>query len=87
MVCIETADKPLTNEKLKDIISKGPKYQEPKPFSLKYNFKLIMDSVEDFARRWAKQEKEETSSLSTFPTCQATYHLHRRICFSVSSIR
>ena len=54
----------VENEQLKNILAKGPKYREPKSFSWKYNFKLIMDSVEDYARRWASQEEEETNSLS-----------------------
>ena len=44
----------VENLKLRDILSKGPKYREPTTFSWKYNFKLVMDSVEDYARRWAK---------------------------------
>ena len=54
----------VENVQLKGILAKGPKYREPKSFSWKYNFKLIMDSVEDYARRWAKQEEEKTNSLS-----------------------
>ena len=60
------------NLKLRDILSKGPKYREPTTFSWKYNFKLVMGSVEDFARRWAKQEEVELDSLSgsnIFDTC------------------
>ena len=43
----------VENLKLRDILSKGPKYREPTTFSWKYNFKLVMDSVDDYARRWA----------------------------------
>ena len=35
----------VENLKLRDIISKGPKYREPTTFSWKYNFELVMDSV------------------------------------------
>ena len=41
----------VENLKLRDILSKGPKYREPTTFNWKYNFKLVMDSVEDYARR------------------------------------
>ena len=54
----------VENLKLRDIISKGPKYREPTTFSWKYHFKLVMDSVDDYARRWAKQKEIELDSLS-----------------------
>ena len=41
------------------ILSKGPKYREPQPINWKYTFKLLMDAVEDYARQWAKREKED----------------------------
>ena len=40
--------------KLRDILSKGPKYREPRSFTWKQNSKLILDSVEEYARRWVK---------------------------------
>ena len=54
----------VENLKLREILSKGPKYREPASFSWKYNFKIIMDAVEDYARRWVKQEDVELDSLS-----------------------
>ena len=39
----------VDNTCLRDLISKGPKYREPQKFSWKYNFKLIMDSIEEYA--------------------------------------
>ena len=54
----------VDNTCLRDLISKGPKYREPQKFSWKYNFKLIMESVEDYARSWAKQEEVELDTLS-----------------------
>ena len=39
--------------KLRDSLSKGHKYREPRSFTWKQNSKLILDSVEDYARRWA----------------------------------
>ena len=49
----------VDNTCLRDLISKGPKYREPQKFSWKYNFKLIMDSIEEYARSWANQEDVE----------------------------
>ena len=50
--------------KLRDILSKGPKYKEPRSFTWKQNSKLILDSVEEYARRWAKKEDVEVDTLS-----------------------
>jgi hypothetical protein len=30
----------------------------------KYNFKLLKDFLKDYARKWAKREKEEVNTLS-----------------------
>ena len=54
----------VANEKLRNILAKGPKYREPQPINWKYNFKLVMDSVEDYARQWARREKDEVDTLS-----------------------
>ena len=35
---------------------RNAKYHEPKSINWKYNFKILMDSVEDYARKWAKRE-------------------------------
>ena len=49
---IVTGDlKIIQNKQLRDLISKGPKYREP------HSFSWIMDSVEEYARKWAKQEE------------------------------
>ena len=63
---------------MRDLISKCPKYREPHSFSWKYNFKLIMDSVEEFARKWAKQEEVESDTLSEWVK-SVKHHLKRRI--------
>ena len=50
--------------KLRDILSNGPKYMEPRSFTWKQNSKLILDSIEEYARRWAKTEDVEVDTLS-----------------------
>jgi hypothetical protein len=35
-----------------------------KSINWKRNFKILMDSVEDYARQWAKREKEDLDTLS-----------------------
>jgi hypothetical protein len=39
-------------------------YRQPKSINWKHNFKILMDSVEDYARQWAKREKEDLDTLS-----------------------
>jgi len=54
----------FNNTSLRDVFAKGSKYREPKSINWKYNFKILMDSVEDYARQWAKREKESLDTLS-----------------------
>jgi hypothetical protein len=53
----------VQNEDLRSLILKDPKFREPRSFKWRQNFVSIMDSVEEYARRWAKSEGEE---LDTF---------------------
>jgi hypothetical protein len=46
------------------MFAKGPKHREPRSINWKHNFKILMDSVEDYARQWAKREKEDLDTLS-----------------------
>ena len=46
------------------LFAKGPKYRESKSINWKHNFKILMDSVEDYASQWAKREKEDLDTLS-----------------------
>ena len=52
--------------KLSDILSKGLKYREPRSFTWKQNSKLILDSVEEYARRWVQKEDLEIDTLSEY---------------------
>ena len=54
----------VTDLSLRNVLAKGPKYREPKSINWKHNFKILMDSVEDYARQWAKREKEDVDILS-----------------------
>ena len=51
------------NYKLRQLLSKGPKYREPQPINSKQNFKLLMDSVEGYTKDWTKSEKVEVDTL------------------------
>ena len=54
----------VRNQKLKDVLRKGPKYREPVSFSWHENFNIIMDACEEYARRWAKKEDVEVDPNS-----------------------
>ena len=54
----------VRNEKLRDLLSKGPKYREPQSFTWRQNFDIIMNSCEEYARRWTKREEVELDTLS-----------------------
>ena len=49
----------INNTSLREVIAKGPKYRESKSINWKHNFKILMDSVEDYARHCEKREKED----------------------------
>ena len=47
------------------MISRGPKFREPLNINWKHNFKIIMDAVEDDARRWIKREVDQFPELES----------------------
>ena len=49
---------------LKTINNTSLQHVFAKSINWKHNFKMIMDSVEDYARQWAKREKEDLDTLS-----------------------
>ena len=50
---------------LRKVISHGPKFREPQHINWKHNFKIIMDAVEDYARRWIKREVDQDPELES----------------------
>jgi hypothetical protein len=54
----------VENISLRNVFAKGPKFREPQSINWNFNFKILMDSVEDYARQWAKREEEELDTLS-----------------------
>ena len=49
---------------LRKIMACGPKFRELRKINRSYNFKIIMDYIEDYANKWAKREKVEPDTLS-----------------------
>ena len=54
----------FNNTSLRDMFAKEPKNHEPKYINWKHNFKILMDSVEDYARQRAQREKEDLDNIS-----------------------
>ena len=42
----------INNTSLRNVFAKGSKYRESKTIDRKHNFKILMDSFEDYARQW-----------------------------------
>ena len=53
----------IENESLRKILSNDPKYREPRSINWNYNFKVPMDAVEDYERKWIKREQDGIDSL------------------------
>jgi hypothetical protein len=51
------------NMSLRKVIFHGSKFREPQHINWKHNFKIIMDAVEDYARRWIKREVDQDPEL------------------------
>ena len=58
--------------------TKGPKYREHKSINWKYNFKILLDSVEDYARQWARREQGDSDTPSEWVK-SVTSLIHIRI--------
>ena len=54
----------INNTSLREVFAKGPKYREPKSINWKHNFKILMYSVDDYARQWARCEQEDSDTPS-----------------------
>ena len=61
------------------LLSKGPEYREPVSFCLKHYSTLIMDSVEDYARRWANKNEVVVDTLAEWVKSIASL-VNKRIC-------
>jgi hypothetical protein len=47
------------------LFSHGPKFREPQHINWKHNFKIIMDVVEDYVRRWIKRDVDQDPELES----------------------
>ncbi|KAK3096084.1 hypothetical protein FSP39_022938 [Pinctada imbricata] len=58
----------VKNDKLREMLKKGPKYRESMSFTWNQNVKIIMDSCKEYARRRAKKEDVQLDALSEWIT-------------------
>ena len=54
----------IENAKLRELVSKGPKYREPNKINWKVTENMIFESIDLYAERWAKREQDNLSYLS-----------------------
>jgi hypothetical protein len=47
------------------VISHVTKFREPQLINWKHNFKIIMDAVDDYARRWIQREVDQDPELES----------------------
>ena len=60
----------VPNSKLRDVISKGPKYREQCKVDCDKNVSLSCEDVDQYALQWAKREVVELSVLSSWKKSQ-----------------
>ena len=46
----------IPDEKLKQLIRRGPKYREQKPINWSVCKKILMDAIEEYGKKWCKRE-------------------------------
>lgn len=62
-----------SNTSLRNVLSKGPKYGELKFFNLKHKFKILINSLDDYARQCVKHEKELVDTLSEYISAMGSW--------------
>ena len=53
----------IVNDKLRKLVSKGPKYREPNKINWKATENIIFESIDLYADRWAKWEQNNLNYL------------------------
>ena len=56
--------KTIENAKLRELVSKGPKYREPNKINWKATENIIFESIDLYAERWKKWEQDNLKYLS-----------------------
>ena len=72
----------IPNEDLKRLLLKGPNYREQTSINWGYNIKLIFTAIEDYAKKWAKKERQEYECLKEW-----VLHVKQMVGFKVNSLR
>ena len=65
----------IENVKLRELVSKSPKYQEPNKINWSATEKILSESIHLYAERWAKREQVNLKQvLATSGFCRASCH-------------
>ena len=56
----------ISDDTLREIISKGPKYRVPSKIDFEKCRSQMQDSITDFCNKWCRREKADTSALSSW---------------------
>ena len=78
----------IQHESPRNVTSHGHKFREPQHINWKHNFKIIMDAVEDYARRWIKREVDQDPELESLSDrirtirslVQGRFHKLEKVC-------
>ena len=54
----------IENVKFRELIAKGPKYQEPNKINWKSMVTMVLDSIDLYAEQWTKREQVYLKYLS-----------------------
>ena len=76
----------IPHESLRKVISHGPKLREPQHINQKHNFKIIMDAVEDYARRWIKREVDRNLKVPFLTYTQQLFRVTKICALTTSKI-
>ena len=54
----------IENDKLRELVAKGPKYREPNRVNWKATETMFLESIDLYAKNWSKREQVELKYLS-----------------------
>ena len=72
----------IPNEDLKQLLLKGPNYREQTSINWGYIIKLIFTATEDYARKWAKKESQETECFQDW-----VQHVKQMVRYKANNLR
>ena len=58
----------IPHEGLRDLVRRGPKFREQGPINWGYCKKILLDALEDYAKRWSNKEDKSCYTLEPWLT-------------------